>query len=216
MIEIKTRKRIKTSIVLLFLAFLMFKFEFIFIYSLITLGVFTLLEFFQLTKKIINKSINRFFINSIFILYVIIFCYLLFFLNKFIFLKILLFIILLGCVSSDIGGFVFGKLLRGPKLIKISPNKTYSGAIGSIIFTCLVISSLMYLITESTSLKILIVSFITSIGCQIGDLFFSFLKRKAKIKDTGSIFPGHGGVLDRLDSILLGFPLGYVSLMIFL
>ena len=123
---------------------------------------------------------------------------------------------MLGCVSSDIGGFVFGKLLRGPKLIKISPNKTYSGAIGSIIFTCLVISSLMYLITESTSLKILIVSFITSIGCQIGDLFFSFLKRKAKIKDTGSIFPGHGGVLDRLDSILLGFPLGYVSLMIFL
>ena len=122
---------------------------------------------------------------------------------------------MLGCVSSDIGGFVFGKLVE-VKTNQISPNKTYSGAIGSIIFTCLVISSLMYLITESTSLKILIVSFITSIGCQIGNLFFSFLKRKAKIKDTGSIFPGHGGVLDRLDSILLGFPLGYVSLMIFL
>ena len=60
------------------------------------------------------------------------------------------------------------------------------------------------------------ISIITSISCQIGDLFFSYLKRKAKIKDTGKFLPGHGGVLDRVDGILLGFPTGLISLILFI
>ena len=53
---------------------------------------------------------------------------------------------------------------------------------------------------------------ITSISCQLGDLFFSYLKRKAKVKDSGNFLPGHGGVLDRLDGILLGIPFGFLTL----
>ena len=121
---------------------------------------------------------------------------------------------MLGCVASDIGGYLFGKFFKGRKLTKISPNKTYSGAIGSVILTNISISILYFLYTNSASYLILIVSTITSFGCQIGDLFFSYLKRKAKIKDTGSILPGHGGVLDRLDGILLGVPAGYILLIL--
>ena len=120
----------------------------------------------------------------------------------------------MGCVASDIGGYLFGKFFKGRKLTKISPNKTYSGAIGSVILANISICILYFLYTNSASYLILIVSTITSFGCQIGDLFFSYLKRKAKIKDTGSILPGHGGVLDRLDGILLGVPAGYILLIL--
>ena len=64
------------------------------------------------------------------------------------------------------------------------------------------------------SYKILVVAVVTSIFCQLGDLFFSFLKRKAKLKDTGKIIPGHGGVLDRLDGILLGIPFGFITIIL--
>jgi phosphatidate cytidylyltransferase len=118
-------------------------------------------------------------------------------------------------VASDIGGFIFGKIFKGPKLIKISPNKTISGAIGSLILSCIVLSIIFYLLTAKFYLITLIVALITSLSCQVGDLFFSYLKRKAKIKDTGNFFPGHGGVLDRLDGILLGIPFG-ISVIIYL
>ena len=133
---------------------------------------------------------------------------------NFVQLKILVFILLFGCVASDIGGFIFGKILKGPKLTKISPNKTYSGAIGSIVFTYSTISILIYLININHSYKIFIISLVTSVTCQIGDLFFSYLKRKAKIKDSGNILPGHGGILDRIDGILLAVPVGLISLII--
>ena len=81
--------------------------------------------------------------------------------------------------------------------------------------TCFVFSFSLFLFTNSFSYLILIVSFITSISCQTGDLFFSFLKRKAKVKDTGSFLPGHGGILDRIDGMLFGIPLGFVSLVVF-
>jgi phosphatidate cytidylyltransferase len=86
--------------------------------------------------------------------------------------------LLLGCVASDIGGFVFGKLFKGPKLTKISPNKTISGAIGSIIFTSLIISTSLFYFTKNFNYLILILCITISISTQIGDLFFSFLKRK--------------------------------------
>ena len=73
----------------------------------------------------------------------------------------------------------------------------------------------IFYFTNSVNLKIIIIASLTSVATQLGDLFFSLLKRKAKIKDTGNFLPGHGGVLDRIDGILLGIPIGFISLVIF-
>ena len=118
------------------------------------------------------------------------------------------------CIFTDIGGYIFGKTFKGPKLTKISPKKTYAGAAGSIFFTLIIISLLFYYFLHSFNYKIIIIAFTTSIFCQIGDLIFSFLKRKAKLKDTGKFLPGHGGILDRLDGIFLGIPFGFLTLIL--
>ena len=109
----------------------------------------------------------------------------------------------------------FCKLFKGPKLIKISPNKTYSGAIGSIISSGIFSFCNIYF-CRKFNLKILLIGIITSLASQFGDLFFSYIKRKAKIKDTGNFLPGHGGVLDRLDGILFGLPIGFLSIKVLL
>jgi len=136
--------------------------------------------------------------------------------SSFLHLKIILISLLFGCVASDIGGFIFGKLFKGPKLTKISPSKTVAGSIGSIILTCLILSCIVFYFTDNFSFIILLIAIGTSIACQAGDLFFSYLKRKANIKDTGNILPGHGGVLDRLDGIFLGIPLGFIFIALLL
>ena len=214
MISINLKKRLITSFFLLISVFLIFQFNFFLIFSLLILGVLSILEFGQLSKKIFKNRFNFIFINFFFILYIFIFCYFFIFFSNFIGLKILIFIILLGCISSDIGGFVFGKILKGPKLTKISPNKTFSGALGSIIFTSIIMGSLFLYLLNIFDYKILIISIVTSVSCQLGDLIFSFLKRKAKLKDTGNYLPGHGGILDRLDGILIGLPFGFLTLII--
>ena len=208
------QKRFYTSIVLLSIIFLIFKFNIILVYFLIILGIFSILEFMDVTKRLSINLFLLYFINFIFIFYVFIFC-----LNFFLFsnlpgLKIILLILLLACVASDIGGFIFGKIFKGPKLTKISPNKTYSGALGSIILSLIIVLFLTYYFVQIIDLKIVIVAIMTSIFCQIGDLIFSFLKRKARLQDTGKILPGHGGILDRLDGILLGVPLGFVTFVL--
>ena len=131
--------------------------------------------------------------------------------------KYFLFIITV-CIFTDIGGYVFGKVFKGPKLTKISPNKTYSGVFGSFLLSN--ISGLIFLnyfgkgeIVDSDHLFIFLIILLISLISQIGDLIISFFKRKAKLKDTGNIFPGHGGVLDRLDGIFLGIPLGLITLI---
>tara|TARA_X000001036_G_C19996363_1_gene528481 strand:- start:59 stop:418 length:360 start_codon:yes stop_codon:yes gene_type:complete len=116
-------------------------------------------------------------------------------------------------VASDIGGFVVGKMLKGKKLTKLSPNKTITGAIGSLIFSIIFLSLSIYYLTNNFGIYFSIIGCLTSIACQIGDLFFSFLKRKSFIKDTGSFLPGHGGALDRIDGILLGVPVGFLALL---
>ena len=123
--------------------------------------------------------------------------------------------LLLTCIASDIGGFIFGKTFKGPKLTKISPNKTISGAIGSLIFSSLFIFIFIYYLTKNFDPYVIIVGCIISISCQIGDLFFSFLKRKSFLKDSGNFLPGHGGILDRIDGILLGIPVGFLTFLIF-
>ena len=214
MISNNLKKRLYTSLVLLALVILILNFNFILIYSLIILGVISILEFLNISKKIFKYRFSKIFYNSLFIIYIFIFCFLFFFFSNISGLKIILFILLFGCISSDIGGFIFGKLLKGPKLTKISPDKTYSGALGSIFFSVLTISLLFYFYLENFNYKIILISLITTIFCQLWDLVFSFLKRKAKIKDTGGLLPGHGGVLDRLDGIFLGLPFGFLSLIL--
>ena len=212
MISLNLKKRVNTSFLLFLLIFLILNYNYILVYSLIILGVISIIEFYTLIKKILNNKIFAFFVNSFFTLYISFFCFMFFFFSNFLQLKIILFSLLLGCVASDIGGFVFGKLFKGPKLTKISPNKTISGAIGSIIFTSLTVPISLFYFTKNFNYSILIICIITSVASQIGDLFFSFLKRKAKIKDTGNFLPGHGGVLDRLDGILFGVPTGFIAL----
>lgn len=212
MIENNLRARIKTSFVLLTIIILIFLFNYFLLFCLIVFGCFSLIEFFNISKKIVKGNFYLFFFNCIFIIYVFIFCSLFFFFSNFEQLKIVLFIFLLGCISSDLGGYTFGKIFKGPKLTKISPNKTISGSIGSILFTITTISFLFFLITKNISSSIIVLSIFNSISCQIGDLLFSFLKRKAKLKNTGTFLPGHGGVLDRLDGIFLGIPLSFVAL----
>ena len=123
------------------------------------------------------------------------------------------------CIFTDIGGYVFGKIFKGPKLTIISPNKTYSGVVGSFILS--LIAGLTYLnyfgkkeiFDLEQSIVLLIILFISLIS-QIGDLIISYFKRKAKLKDTGKILPGHGGLLDRIDGIIFVFPTIYISILI--
>ena len=123
--------------------------------------------------------------------------------------------VIIICILTDIGGFIFGKIFKGKKLTKISPNKTYAGAIGSLFLT--LVFSIIYSFSLSlTDLKVIIfISILISLISQIGDLFISYLKRKAKLKDTGDILPGHGGILDRIDGILFAVPSGIILINYF-
>tara|TARA_Y100000590_G_scaffold344444_1_gene393860 strand:- start:514 stop:1155 length:642 start_codon:yes stop_codon:yes gene_type:complete len=126
-----------------------------------------------------------------------------------------LFVIII-CISTDIGGYIFGKIFKGPKLTKLSPKKTYSGVIGSFFLSIILISlfinySILYgnnFIGFSFKTYFLII-IISSIS-QIGDLVISYFKRLSKIKDTGKIIPGHGGILDRIDGMIFAFPSSYL------
>lgn len=207
------KKRIITSLALFILIILIFNSNFIMIYSFILILVFSILEFLNITKKIIKKKMIFIILNTFFILYVFSLCSIFVYFSNIISLKIIFFIILMGCIASDIGGFIFGKIFKGPKLTKISPNKTYAGSIGSLIFSLLIVSTSFIIFFNLFNLSIIITGLIISIFCQLGDLFFSYLKRKAKIKDTGNILPGHGGLLDRLDGVLFGIPAGFISVM---
>ena len=206
------KKRLITSIFLIYLIFLIFNYNFIFAYTLIVTGVLSVIEFSQITKKIKSSKNFQFFLNILFIIYIFIFCSVFFNFSQYPQLKTIIFLLLLICIASDIGGFIFGKTFKGPKLTKISPNKTFSGAFGSIFLSLVVIISLfLYLNLEINSIVIL-TTFATSVFCQIGDLFFSFLKRKGNLQDTGNILPGHGGILDRIDGMLIGIPSGLIVL----
>tara|TARA_B100000674_G_C37930478_1_gene957726 strand:- start:1636 stop:2133 length:498 start_codon:yes stop_codon:yes gene_type:complete len=125
--------------------------------------------------------------------------------------------IILICVFTDIGGYVFGKIFKGPKLTKISPNKTYSGSIGGFLFS--LVSGLFFLrYTKSdflgTESSIALFSIILiSLISQIGDLVISYFKRKANLKNTGKILPGHGGLLDRIDGMIFVIPLLFIFII---
>jgi phosphatidate cytidylyltransferase len=123
---------------------------------------------------------------------------------------IIMYWILVATFLSDIGGYIFGRILKGKKLTKISPNKTYSGSIGSVIFAIGSIPLFNMLqkmffnenLINFYQLKYLLLTILISIICQLGDLYVSFWKRKINIKNISNILPGHGGVLDRIDGLI--------------
>ena len=129
---------------------------------------------------------------------------------------ILFFLVIIICISTDIGGYVIGKIFKGPKLTKISPNKTYSGMIGGYLLSIISIGFLIkcskILFNEElffTSVTFIFIILISSIS-QLGDILISYFKRLSKIKNTGKIIPGHGGLLDRIDGMIFAFPFSYV------
>ena len=206
-------KRIFSSIFLLIVIYLSLLHSIYLFTLLFLISFFSLDEFVKIFKEILKK--NKPFFLSIILLVVI---YMMFFsLSVWNFLipfdkeKIIsLIFILLICSMTDIGGYVFGKTIGGKKFKRISPNKTYSGLVGSFLLP-LIICYFFYLYFKNQfdfNLNVIILIILVSFISQLGDLLISFFKRKAKIKDTGNIIPGHGGILDRIDGILLGLPLG--------
>ena len=208
-------KRMLTGILLFALLWLSFVYSFILIISLILLSAISWIEFNGLISKIFTKNIIkvnflRFITKSLSLIYLVLFSYLIFegFVHSDFSIIILYFFLI--CIFSDIGGFIFGKTFKGKKLTKISPNKTISGSIGSFILPLFLVPLFNYLLPDrfDSIYTLIIIVLLVSFACQLGDLFISFLKRKAKVKDTGDLLPGHGGVLDRIDGILLAIPIG--------
>ena len=212
MISNNLKKRLITSIFLSIIILITFYYKPVLALILLIIGNFCVIEFSYILNGIYKNNFYKTLVNIIFIIFIFSFCLLFFFLSNFFQTKIILFSFLICCAASDIGGYIFGKTFKGPKLTIISPNKTIAGAIGSIILSSIVFIGIFYYFFDNINLKFFIIAVFTSIGCQIGDIFFSYLKRKAKIKDTGNFLPGHGGFLDRVDGILLGVPIGFVTL----
>ena len=209
------RKRIITSICLLFLLTLMFFYTYILMISLIVISVICWVEFYLLISKIFNKSSFKNKILNLF--YKLLSLIYLSFLTVFILtikssnpeLEIIIIYSILISIMSDIGGLIIGKTFKGAKLTKISPNKTMSGAIGSFIFSLSLIPFFINYLPFYDFLTLFFITLIISLTSQAGDLFISFLKRKAKVKNTSDLLPGHGGILDRIDGIIFAIPVGF-------
>ena len=211
MLEIN--KRIITSIFLVISLFLAIYYEIFLFISLIFIFFQIFYEFQLILKKIIPHK-KAFFT---FLLLIVILSILVILLTQIWVVlsgnnlshKINLLFILSICISTDIGGFIFGKIFKGKKISKISPNKTYSGMLGS--YTLSIITA-FYFMSYLNYNYIILISIILSTISQIGDLFISLLKRKANLKDTGNILPGHGGLLDRFDGVIFTVPIGLIML----
>tara|TARA_B100002003_G_scaffold181829_1_gene169955 strand:+ start:3273 stop:3935 length:663 start_codon:yes stop_codon:yes gene_type:complete len=210
----ESQKRIITSILLFLLViFCIFVHKYFFITAVLVISYFAFDEICIIIVRVRNlnelakflfKFISLFYLFGIFVLSAM---SLYFVDGPFFFLYILSI-----CICSDIGGYIIGKSVGGKKLTKISPNKTISGSFGSFCFSIIPllifynINSSEYLLSISNFLMCLF----TSLVCQLGDLFISYLKRKAKVKDTGSILPGHGGLMDRVDGIIFAIPFAFI------
>ena len=208
MIKDEIIKRVLSSIILIpIVLFFLIKGSFLFNFFIFICFMITTYEWISMSKKNISKIFGIIFL--IFAFYTIFKIR-----NNFDSDYLHLLLVLIICISTDIGGYLFGNIFKGPKLTKISPKKTYSGVVGS--FLLPVISTnlfLDYLINKnffefSTEMFmfVLVISFVS----QLGDIIISYFKRKSKIKDTGNIIPGHGGILDRIDGMIFAFPLSYL------
>ena len=204
-------KRIITSFLLILLLFLAIKVSFFLLIVLFFIFCEIFYEFYYILNKLYKKHKLKFYLNLIFFLFYLTFFILIIWsnLNSKNELNIIqIYLIISICVATDIGGYIFGNIFKGKKLTKISPKKTYSGMIGSYI-SSLIVSSVFFN-NYFTIENLFIISLVISSLSQIGDLSISYLKRKSKIKDTGNILPGHGGLLDRFDGLILAVPFGYL------
>ena len=206
-------ERILTSLLLLFvLCAGIFINKYLFLALLIVSSFISFNEFNKLIKKSFKKEIK--YINTVQIfsaLFLILFVYTSY--QIYGRSPITIIWIISICIFSDTGGFVIGKLVGGKKLTKISPNKTIAGSVGSFLFALipLIFLSLIDEIYNDVHLaQLVIVSLLLSLICQAGDLLISYFKRKAKVKDTGSILPGHGGLLDRIDGLIFVLPAAFI------
>ena len=209
-------KRILSSIILIPLTiYFIIKGSFFFSFFLSILFLVTSYEWYQMSKK------KTYFIPGI-----------LFLLLSFVSASIIrniygadfFLMVIVICVFTDLGGYIFGKLFKGPKLTKISPNKTYAGMFGGFLLSVIAFTFFIenleifsfvnefkgYQIKMNDLLNVLIVSLIS----QLGDLIISYFKRKSKVKNTGNFLPGHGGILDRIDGIIFVVPSIYVVLIL--
>jgi len=196
--------RILTSIILLPILF----------YAIIYSGIYliTLLAIFYLLSvyEIVKNTKNKLFILSSSTLLLLSFYTFYHLRGNTEYSLIIIFWVLISTFLSDIGGFTFGKIFKGRKLTKFSPNKTYSGAVGSIVLSCLslpLLNLLQFFFLDKLNVNFLELNFLVftiliSIVCQLGDLFVSFWKRKIMIKNISNILPGHGGILDRIDGLI--------------
>ena len=212
--SLNLKKRIVTSVFLISLLIAMLLYSYIMIISIIIIAIISWIEFYALISKIIKKNFLkdkfvRFFYKTLSLLYLSgLVCLILAIESKYLDLKIYLLYSVLVAIMSDTGGLVFGKIFKGKKLTKISPNKTVSGSMGSFIFSMLLIPFFYENHINHGLLTTIIITICISLTSQMGDLFISILKRKAKVKDTSDILPGHGGFLDRIDGIIFAIPLG--------
>ena len=207
--------RLLTSIVLISLLALSFNYSYILIISLIFVSLISWIEFQGLISKIFKKKsikINfyRITINGLSLIYLTMFSAIIFSGISQDNAKMNMLYLFSICICSDVGGLLFGKIFKGKKLTKISPNKTISGSVGSFTLSLCLVPIFYFLLIDQFSnvLDLILLAILVSFLCQLGDLFISFLKRKAKVKDTGDILPGHGGLLDRIDGMILAIPLG--------
>ncbi len=213
---LELQKRIITSIFLIVLLALMFFYTFVMIISVIVITIISWVEFYALISKIFSKNdnndkISRFFYKATSLVYLFLLVYLILLAkSKNPELNLVLIYSILVSIMTDIGGLITGKMLKGKKLTKISPNKTVSGAMGSFVFSLFLLPIFSNYFINYEFLSLLIITLCISLISQIGDIFISFIKRKAKVKDTSNILPGHGGVLDRIDGIIFAIPLGFL------
>ena len=213
MIKEEIIKRILSSIILLpTVLFFIIKGSFLFNFFIFICFLITTYEWLKLSKNSLLKLIGTIFIAISF--------YTIFNIrNEFDRDYFHLLLVVIICVSTDIGGYVFGNIFKGPKLTKISPKKTYSGVIGSfllsLIFTNLFLDFLSNVETFEFTKEMFLFILLVSLVSQIGDIIISYFKRKSKIKDTGTIIPGHGGILDRIDGMIFALPFAYVFFLNF-
>ncbi len=208
----ETFKRILSSLILLPLAlFFIVKGSFLFNFFIFICFLITSYEWHMMSK---NKSYYLFGFIFLVLSFYTVFKLIDFNGNYIYFLSIALI-----CVSTDLGGYIFGKIFKGPKLTKISPKKTYAGMIGGYFLSIISINLFFhftYLFSNEMKITIdtLIFVILISTASQFGDIFISYFKRLSKIKDTGKIIPGHGGLLDRIDGMIFAFPFSYLLLNI--
>ena len=212
--NLELKNRISTSLLLISLLIAMYHYSFVMITSLIIIAMIAWIEFYALISKIFLKNsikhkFFRFLHKSISLLYLSILVYSIFYIeSNHLNLKLYLLYSILVAILSDIGGLVIGKTFKGKKLSKISPNKTISGSIGSFVFSLFLIPFFYMEMIKYNLLILILITILISLASQFGDLFISYFKRKANVKNTSDLLPGHGGILDRIDGIIFSIPVG--------